>query len=113
MAYALPLRDLQEMIPRVDDHEHQKLMTNFAREAEVLEALRHERIPRIYDYFEEFRRAYLVLEYVEGRTLETVLDQAPGPLAPQAVGEWIVQRCAIAAYLPSRHPPVLFPCLEV
>lgn len=113
LANARPLRALKEMIPRVDDHEHQKTMTNFAREAEVLEALRHERIPRIYDYFEEFRRAYLVLEYVEGRTLETVLDQSPGPLAPQVVGEWIVQLCEIVDYLHSRNPPVIFRDLKL
>src|SRR5258708_29142932 len=70
LANARALRALKELVPPVDDHEHQKLMTNFARSAEALEALRHERIPRIYDYFEEFRRAYLVVASVEGLTLE-------------------------------------------
>src|SRR5258706_6375060 len=47
LANARPLRAPKEMIPRVDDHEHQKTMTNFAREAKGLEAQRPRRIPPI------------------------------------------------------------------
>lgn len=105
---ALPLRSVKEMIPRLDDRQHQSHMVNFKREAEVLESLRHERIPRVYDYFEEYRRAYLVLEYVDGQDLEQTLDKTSGPLNPHTVGGWVMQLCEIVDYLHSRNPPVIF-----
>jgi hypothetical protein len=67
---ARPLRSMKEMILHLDDRQQQVRLVNFKREADVLETLRHTNIPRVYDSFTEFRRAYLVLEYVEGEDLK-------------------------------------------
>jgi serine/threonine protein kinase len=105
---AQPLRSMKEMIPRLDDHQQHLHMVNFKREADVLETLRHPNIPRVYDSFTEFRRAYLVLEYVEGEDLEQVLTRAQGFLSPQVVGSWMIQLCTIVEYLHSHKPPIIF-----
>ena len=42
----------------------------FHREAEMLATLENPHIPRVYDNFSEQNRHYLVMEYVEGTTLE-------------------------------------------
>lgn len=105
-ATTLPLRSMKEMIPRFSDLQNN--MVNFRREALVLESLRHPNIPRIYDSFQEFHRAYLVLEYVEGQDLEQVLERTPGPLKPAVVGDWMLQLCDIVATLHTQTPPIIF-----
>jgi serine/threonine protein kinase len=111
---ARPLRSMKEMIPRLDDrqqHQYQQRrqrMVSFKREADVLETLRHPNIPRVYDSFTEFRRAYLVLDYIEGEDLEQVLDRTNGFLSPQVVGSWMIQLCRIVEYLHYHKPPIIF-----
>src|SRR5215469_14448267 len=105
---ARPLRSMKEMIPRLDDRQQHLHMVNFKREADVLETLRHPNIPRVYDSFTEFRRAYLVLEYVEGQDLEQVLDRNKAFLSPQLVGSWMLQLCTIVEYLHFHKPPIIF-----
>ena len=105
-AQSLPLRSMKEMIPRFSDLQNN--MVNFTREALVLESLRHPNIPRIYDSFQEFHRAYLVLEYIEGNDLEQVLERTPNLLQPAVVGDWMLQLCDIVATLHTQTPPIIF-----
>ena len=49
------------------------------REMELLKALKHPGLPDIYDYFEEDRHGFLVMEYVEGVTLKEYLGQHGKP----------------------------------
>jgi eukaryotic-like serine/threonine-protein kinase len=105
-AQVTPLRSMKEMIPRF--HDLQNNMSNFRREALVLESLRHPSIPRVYDSFQQFSRAYLVLEYIEGLDLEQVLETADGMPDPTVVGKWVIQLCDIVHFLHVQNPPIIF-----
>ncbi|MGH2514056.1 MAG: serine/threonine protein kinase, partial [Ktedonobacterales bacterium] len=105
-ANVTPLRSMKEMIPRF--HELQNNMSNFRREALVLESLRHPNIPRVYDSFEQFSRAYLVLEYIAGLDLEQVLETTNGMLNPAVVANWMIQLCDIVYFLHIQNPPIIF-----
>jgi serine/threonine protein kinase len=50
----------------------------FRQEAFMLAELMHPNLPRIYDHFSEGGRWYLVMDYIEGITLEEYLAQTPG-----------------------------------
>lgn len=78
------------------------------REAEILARLHHLGIPVIYDRFREFQRDYLVLQYIEGRDLELVLNQSNGPIEPNVVVEWMLQLCDVLRYLHAQTPPIIF-----
>ncbi len=52
----------------------------FRREALALAALQHENIIAVHDLQEKFGRTYLVMEYVDGVTLETILRAGPLPI---------------------------------
>ena len=54
-----------------------EFLNRFRREARAIAALRHPNILTIYDYGEEGRQAYIVMEYVAGGTLNMRLTGRP------------------------------------
>jgi outer membrane protein assembly factor BamB len=100
---------VKEMINTATDPRHRQLaVANFEREANILASLNHPAIPKIFDYFTEDTRSYLVLEYVEGETLEDLLEQEGRPFPEHRVVEWAIQVCRVLDYLHTRTPPVVF-----
>jgi outer membrane protein assembly factor BamB len=84
-------------------------LKNFERESGLLATLQHPAIPKVYDFFEENGRVYLILELINGKDLETVLDEAGGPLPEERVTHWAVQICDVLTYLHSHDPePIVF-----
>lgn len=80
----------------------------FRHEANLLVQLNHPNLPNVSDFFEEGGKAYLVMEFVEGQTLEDVQDQAAGPLDEKQVMGWAFQLCAVLHYLHDRPQPIIF-----
>ncbi len=58
----------------------QQAVAAFQREADMLAQLNNEHIPRIFDRFSEANRHYLVMEYIDGVTLEDELRTHGGKL---------------------------------
>jgi eukaryotic-like serine/threonine-protein kinase len=83
-------------------------LQNFEREANILASLSHPAIPKIFDYFSEGNRSYLILEFVEGQTLEDLIEQHKQPFSPEEVVDWGLQVCDVLAYLHGHEPPVVF-----
>ena len=48
------------------------------------------------------------MEFVEGRSLERVQEEAKGPLDETLVMGWAVQLCAVLHYLHTRPQPIIF-----
>ncbi|GJQ37523.1 MAG: serine/threonine-protein kinase [Anaerolineales bacterium] len=87
----------------------QTIVQNFEREANLLATLHHPSIPRIYDYFSHDDRSYLVLEFIQGRDLEAVINDADGFLLEDQVINWAIQLCDVLAYLHNHKPePIIF-----
>jgi len=80
----------------------------FEREASMLMRLRHESLPRVVDRFTEQGREYLVMERVEGPTLDQILAARGGPLEEKDVIVWGVQLCNVLQYLHNLNPPVVY-----
>ena len=81
---------------------------NFEREANILAGLSHPAIPKIFDYFSESNRSYLILEFIDGHTMEDLLEDRRQPFDQEQVIEWALQVCDVLAYLHSQKPPVIF-----
>ncbi|HXX79154.1 MAG TPA: serine/threonine-protein kinase, partial [Ktedonobacteraceae bacterium] len=81
----------------------------FEHEAHLLADLLHPNLPRIYEHFTENDRSYLVMDFIEGQTLEEYLEQnGGGPLPVEQVITWAEQLCDVLNYLHSHQPPIIF-----
>ncbi len=84
-------------------------ITAFRQEAQMLATLRHRGLTEVMDFFAEGSSWYLVMEYVQGITLEQRLQQAPGQRLPvQEALTIIYQLCNVLDYLHQQNPPVIF-----
>jgi outer membrane protein assembly factor BamB/tRNA A-37 threonylcarbamoyl transferase component Bud32 len=101
---------IKEMYQSAPDSNTRLLnLKNFERESGLLATLHHPAIPKVYDFFEENGRFYLILELVPGKDLETVLDEAGEPLPEDRVARWAAQICDVLAYLHNHTPePIVF-----
>ena len=70
-----------------------KAVNNLKREARITMGLTHPNIVRLYDFVDEPDIKYLVMEYVDGPTLEDVLDNR-GVLQIEDVLRWTSGICA-------------------
>jgi eukaryotic-like serine/threonine-protein kinase len=100
------VRAIKEMIPQMGDPEAS--LINYKREARVMLDLDHPSIPEVFDTFVEGRRAYIVIQFVEGENLEQRFDRTPDFLTQEQVGEWMLQLCQIVSYLHAQKPPIIF-----
>ncbi len=75
-------------------------------EAEILQKLDHPQIVKLKDAFVEDFRGYLVLEYVTGESLKTLVERL-GPQPEELVIEWALRTCDILEYMHTQSPPVV------
>jgi WD40 repeat protein/tRNA A-37 threonylcarbamoyl transferase component Bud32 len=81
----------------------------FHHEAMLLAGLTHPNLPRIYEQFTEAGRSYLVMDFIDGETLEKKLEQqSDGKLPINQTLNVGLQVCDVLNYLHSRQPPIIF-----
>lgn len=101
---------VKEMVNLAPDPKIRKtIIQNFEREANILATLTHPSIPTIFDYFSSEDRSYLVLEYINGNDLETVINNADGFLSSAQVVGWAIELCDVLSFLHTHKPdPIIF-----
>lgn len=100
---------VKEMLQQTYDPELRQIsLRNFEREANMLAALNHPAIPTIHDYFTNKDRAYLVMEYINGKNLEVILGTVNDPLPIDLILDWAINLCDVLSYLHEQQPPIIF-----
>lgn len=82
----------------------------FLREATVLARLDHPNLPKVSDFFSEGQREYLVMDYVPGKDLRTLMMEARQRekiLPERDVLAWAAQLSDALVYMHSQDPPIL------
>jgi len=82
----------------------------FLREATILARLDHPNLPKVSDFFSEGNREYLVMDFVPGKDLRTLMAEARQKgtfLSERDVLEWSVQLADALAYMHNQSPPIL------
>ncbi len=76
-------------------------------EAAVLFTVKSKHLPRVYDAFESDGRFYLVMQLIEGKTLQQLLKLHGRPCSEQEVVHWLMPIMHVLNELHSRNPAVI------
>lgn len=82
----------------------------FLREATVLARLDHPNLPKVSDFFSTSNRDYLVMDYVAGKDLRTLMLEARQEnrfLPEEKVLDWANQLADALSYLHGQDPPII------
>ena len=81
----------------------------FNREVVLLTNLKHPGLPRVYSQFSSAECWYMVMDFIEGVTLERHLETTPrGRLAVNEALDIGQSLCVVLEYLHARQPPIIF-----
>jgi serine/threonine protein kinase len=89
------------------NEKHELFLRRFQEEIEILRRLNEPGVPAFVDAFEEQSRSFFVMEYVEGHSLELLLDRSPLGLRPDMVTEVGIQVLKILEALHGQSPPLI------
>lgn len=76
-------------------------------ETDILKRLNHPHLPSIIDVIDCDDTFLIVMDYIEGRTLDHWLKKE-GAQPQERVVEWAKQICDVLGYLHSRKPPIIY-----
>jgi len=82
----------------------------FLREATVLARLDHPNLPKVSDFFSIGGRDYLIMDFVPGKDLRTLMTESRQGsvfLPEEEVLAWAAQLCDALAYMHSQDPQIL------
>ena len=91
------LKQIKESAVRPDDRR---------TEVNVLKELRHQRIPKVLDYFVYEGRVYTVMDFISGRDFGMMLREYHR-FDERRVLKWAGQLADVLAYIHSRKPPIV------
>jgi eukaryotic-like serine/threonine-protein kinase len=92
--------------------EAQERVIQFENEAQILAGLSHPALVQVLDFFEHDGTHYLVMEFVEGKTLNDVVRLAPKPISERRVLQWADETLDVLEYLHTQKPPVILKDLK-
>jgi tRNA A-37 threonylcarbamoyl transferase component Bud32 len=97
----------EAVIPKEADEELRRhSITMLEREAHYLSNLNHPGLAKVYDYFVEDDRHYLLMEYVKGTDLRRFIKES-GAIPYREAVNWGSQIAEILSYLHEQDPPVV------
>lgn len=77
------------------------------KEIEMMKKLNHPHLPGIVDVIESGETLLIVMDYIEGQSLEDIFEEQ-GAQPPELVIEWGIQLCDALGYLHSQSPPIIY-----
>lgn len=99
------VKSLRHLSP--DPQEQAKFLEAFETEARMLAELDHPALARVSDFFESQQIHFLVMEFIDGKTLSRVVELAPKNLSQRRVVQWAHELCEVLAYLHGQERPVI------
>lgn len=104
---------VKEMLDYFDtEDEREYAVGRFATEAQILYDLDHPCIPKFVDCFVSENRYYLIMEFIDGEDLRTMLENAleegKQGLEEEDVVNWAIQLCDVLQYLHTQDSPIIY-----
>lgn len=98
----------QSALAAMSEEERSDALDSWKREADLLSTLDHPNLCKVVDTFEEQGKQYLVMEFVDGKHLLKLLEEAGGPLDVEQVLDWADQLCQVLSYLHGQKPKIIY-----
>lgn len=76
-------------------------------EADILKRLDHPGLPKIVDIIEKKDAIWMVMEFIEGKTLKEILNER-GRIEEKEILIWGKQLCEVLSYLHSKKPSIIY-----
>ena len=83
------------------------VVNSLLAEANLMKRLDHPALPRIVDIIDNGITIYVVMDYIEGESLDKILKEY-GAQPEELVTGWAMQLCDALSYLHSQNPPIIY-----
>lgn len=83
------------------------IVNSLLAEADLMKKLDHPALPRIVDIIDNGVTIYIVMDYIEGESLDKILKEY-GVQPEEFVIEWAKQLCDALSYLHAQKPPIIY-----
>jgi serine/threonine protein kinase len=85
------------------------MLKGFGQAAGLARLSQHPAFPEVYGYGKAAERVYIVVEYIEGKDLDAILEEREGFLPERDVIEWAIQICDALTHMHNLRPaPIIF-----
>lgn len=98
---------IKEIKKRARDKNNTVIVQSAMAEANLMKKLDHPCLPRIVDIIDKEDVIYVVMDYIEGVSLNKVLEKE-GAQSQDTVIEWAKDLCGVLDYLHSQNPPIIY-----
>ncbi|MDO5382327.1 MAG: serine/threonine-protein kinase [Eubacteriales bacterium] len=98
---------IKEITKIANDANNEVVVQSLLVEANLMKKLDHPALPRIVDIIDNADKIYVVMDYIEGESLDKIL-QRNGAQPQERVIEWAKQLCDALGYLHKQNPPVIY-----
>ena len=98
---------VKEINKAVNDKNNEVVVQSLLAEANLMKRLDHPSLPRIVDIIDNGRTIYVIMDYIEGESLDKILN-TNGPQPQALVVEWAKQLCDVLSYLHNQKPPIIY-----
>jgi len=94
--------------PALDIHDDE-VRDRYEREIQILSTISHHAVPRLIGHFVEDRTCFVILECIEGDTLESISLKRMTPFPSRLVVPWGIEICGVLAIFHHHTPePIIF-----
>lgn len=98
---------VKELLKNATDANNEVVIQSAIAEANMIKKLDHPSLPRIVDIIDEEDVIYVVMDYIEGQTLQYIVEEY-GAQPQDEVIDWAIQLCDVLNYLHTRTPPIIY-----
>lgn len=98
---------VKEIRKKGDSKNDEIVINSLLAEANLMKRLDHSALPRIVDIIDDKSTIFVVMDYIEGKSLDKILDES-GPQPEELVIGWAKQLCDVLSYLHTQNPPIIY-----
>lgn len=84
-----------------------ELREQILKEANMMKMIDHTAVPKVVDIIEDNTGIFIVMDYIEGETLDSIVKQCGAQPADKVI-EWAKQICVVLGYFHSHNPPLIY-----